>query len=170
MNPMQSYYGSILEQLPVRPERGPSVAAATFFGKLGNDLDILVKPACGLEEAVIEFRDAGWEVATGEYEEVDGHWFSAKKLLDTSAGTVLVNALVSLDAEWLVNMHSGAQVCRLLHLAKIPVPKDLRVAVHQLLAEFKEPEEAAGFLKPEPTAGESYRAAFYADAAKDFEG
>lgn len=176
MHPMTLWYATVMAQLPVRPERWAECGSSYIFGKLGNDLDILVQPSCSLDEAVIEFLDAGWDLSVGDYEEVDGHWFSAKKNLQGPSGPVLVNALVSADDEWVANMRDSAQVCRLLHLAKIPVPKDLRVAVHQLLAEFKEPEDAARFLKPEPVfapepaAGESYRTAFYADAAKDFEG
>ena len=48
MNPMQSYYGAILAQLPVRPERWAESGSSYIFGKLGNDLDILVKPSCSL--------------------------------------------------------------------------------------------------------------------------
>lgn len=176
MHPMTPYYDAATAQLPVALRTWAECGSSYIFGKLGNDLDILIQPGCGLEEAAIEFHDAGWDVSVGEYKEVDGHWFSAKKTMRGPDGPVLVNALVSTDDEWVANMHNGANVCRLLHLAKIPVPKDLRVAIHQLTAELKSPEEAVRFLKPEPVfapepaAGESYRAAFYADAAKDFEG
>lgn len=190
MHPMTDYYLAVAPQLPLTSNRWLECGSSYIFGKLGNDLDILVHPACSLEEAFIKFRDADWDVAVGDYAPCAGHWFSAKKTLQGPDGPVLVNALVSTDLEWVANMRSGAQVCRLLHLAKIPVPKELRVAVHQLLAEFQEPEDAAKFLKPaaeyapgtevsrhhaqlmapEPDIGESYRAAFYADAAKDFEG
>lgn len=116
-------YGHSVDRMDV-------VGSSYIVDRTDSDIDVLVllnQRACmGLEQLVFD----GWGYGGSVGVDADGKWMSWKKHT-LEAGEV--NILVTYDETYFHAWMTSAEVCRYLHLRGIVVPREERVAIHNII-------------------------------------
>jgi len=114
-----------------KPERMEVVGSSYITDKTNGDLDILVYVNQGeFSIGVGSMAFTGWTYGGSVGEDGEDNWGSWKKHVD---GVGEVNMLVTTDETYFNAWLTSAEVCRLLHLRGILVPRDVRVGIHSII-------------------------------------
>jgi hypothetical protein len=112
-------------------KRTALVGSSYITDKTDSDLDILVLATGGPRHiSVGEMVFNGWAYGGSVGEDGEDNWGSWKKHVP---GVGEVNMLVTTDEEYFNAWLTSAEVCRLLHLRGITVPRDVRVSIHSII-------------------------------------
>lgn len=112
-------------------ERMELVGSSYITDKTDSDLDILCfvrqsQYAVGVGGMVFN----GWAYGGSVGEDGEDNWGSWKKHFP---GIGEVNMLVTTNEEYFNSWLTSAEVCRLLHLRGVAVPRDVRVGIHSII-------------------------------------
>jgi hypothetical protein len=109
-----------------------ALVGSTFIIGKGEDIDILMQVTGGIE--AVNYSDNG--LARGGSECLFEHdrWVSLKDANGT-------NFLLTTSRPYYEAWCTSAEVCRLLHLQGVSIPKDLRVAIHNVVMDDSTAEE-----------------------------
>jgi hypothetical protein len=113
------------------PKRTALVGSSYITDKTDSDLDILVFVDEGRNQmGVGQMVFNGWAYGGSVGEDGGDNWGSWKKHVP---GVGEVNMLVTTDETYFNAWLTSAEVCRLLHLRGILVPRDVRVGIHSII-------------------------------------
>lgn len=109
------------------------VGSSYIVDRINGDIDILAyvpHTQCELGVGCMSFPGQGW--AYGGSVGMDGadNWGSWKKHVD---GIGEINMLVTTNETYFNAWLTSAEVCRLLHLRGVAVPRDVRVGIHSII-------------------------------------
>ena len=107
------------------------VGSSYITDKLDSDLDILCYVPVGENQLRVSCMTfPGWAYGGSVGENGEDNWGSWKKYVP---GVGEVNMLVTTDKTYYQAWLTSAEVCRLLHLRGILIPRDVRVSIHNII-------------------------------------